>query len=86
MKLEPVDVNRRDAPEILQSFSPLGPVYSIVSEAGPEHQKTFISKVEWNGIELGRGSGRSKKESETDAASNALEQKLWVQPEMPASE
>ena len=80
LKISPVDVNPKGMlQEILQSFSPVGPSYSVVSESGPEHQKTFISKVEWNGIELGRGTGRSKKESECEAAFNALEQKLWAQ-------
>ena len=79
MKIEPVDVNPKGMlQELLQSLSPVGPCYTIVSESGPEHKKTFISKVEWNGVELGRGTGRSKKESETAAAFNALEQKRWA--------
>jgi ribonuclease III len=84
LKISPVDVNPKGMlQEILQSFSPLGPSYAVLSESGPEHMKTFISKVEWNGIELGRGTGRSKKESECEAAFNALEQKRWAEPENP---
>ena len=87
LKIEPVDVNPKGMlQEILQSLGSAGPFYTVVSEEGPEHQKTFISKVEWNDAELGRGTGRSKKESETAAAFNALEQKLWAQPSDPRPE
>ena len=46
--------------------------YSIIREEGPDHNKTFESKVECNGKELGRGIGKSKKASEMMAAKNAL--------------
>ena len=46
--------------------------YKIVSEEGPEHDKTFISEVYCNGKLLGRGKGKSKKESEMEAARQAL--------------
>ncbi len=77
--LESFDVNPKGKlQELLQSMSPRGPTYSIVSEFGPEHQKRFLAKVSWNGIELGSGEGQSKKEAETAAASDAMERKLWV--------
>jgi ribonuclease-3 len=47
-------------------------VYSILSEAGPDHNKHFTAGVLWNGKMLGRGSGRSKKEAEQQAARDAL--------------
>ena len=47
--------------------------YYVISENGPDHDKTFESKVECNGKELGRGIGKSKKISEMMAAKNALE-------------
>ena len=46
--------------------------YYIIKEDGPDHDKTFESKVECNGKELGRGIGKSKKASEMEAAKNAL--------------
>lgn len=46
--------------------------YYILKEEGPDHNKTFESKVECNGKELGRGVGKSKKTSEMMAAKNAL--------------
>ncbi len=48
--------------------------YFIIKEEGPDHDKIFESKVECNGRELGRGTGKSKKASEMMAAKNALTQ------------
>ena len=47
--------------------------YSILKEFGPDHNKTFESKVECNGKLLGKGTGRTKKASEMEAAKAALE-------------
>jgi ribonuclease-3 len=47
------------------------PLYQ--SEAsGPDHERTFVATVEVNGLVLGSGSGRSKKEAEQGAAEQAL--------------
>jgi ribonuclease III len=48
-----------------------------VSQSGPEHEKTFASQVVWEGIVLGQGSGRSKKQAETAAALEALQLRRW---------
>ena len=75
---EPVHVNPKGRlQEILQALSPKSPVYTVVSQSGPEHQKRFESVVSWNDQELGRGTGRSKKEAEVEAAINALNTHLW---------
>ena len=75
---EPHDVNPKGRlQELLQSISPISPVYSVVSESGPEHLKEFLSKVIWQGIDIGFGKGNSKKESEICAAVDALDRKLW---------
>jgi ribonuclease-3 len=75
---EPVDFNPKgDLQELLQSISPRSPVYDLVSQSGPEHEKTFVSKVVWEGIVLGQGTGRSKKQAETAAALEALQLKRW---------
>lgn len=47
--------------------------YKIVSEDGPEHDKTFVSEVYCNGKLLGKGVGKSKKEAEMEAARVALD-------------
>jgi ribonuclease-3 len=75
---EPADFNPKgDLQELLQSISPRSPVYELVSQSGPEHEKTFVSKVLWEGIVLGQGTGRSKKQAETAAALEALQLKRW---------
>ena len=47
--------------------------YRILEEKGPAHNREFISLVELDGRELGRGAGKSKKEAEQRAAQCALE-------------
>ena len=75
---EPVDFNPKgDLQELLQSISPRSPGYELVSQSGPEHEKTFVSEVVWEGIVLGQGTGRSKKQAETAAALEALQLKRW---------
>jgi ribonuclease-3 len=81
LRLEPEDVNPKGRlQELLQAISPKSPSYSVVSQAGPEHQKLFVSRVSWEGRELGRGEGFSKKEAESSAAIAALQAKLWSDP------
>ena len=46
--------------------------YVLLSESGPEHLKEFSSAVMLDGRELARGTGRSKKRSEQQAAYEAL--------------
>jgi len=46
--------------------------YQILHEKGPAHNREFVSKVLLNGQTLGIGNGRSKKEAEQHAASEAL--------------
>ena len=48
--------------------------YELVAESGPAHEKLFESAVYLDAQEAGRGSGRSKKQSEQQAARVALEQ------------
>ncbi len=47
--------------------------YELLSESGPDHDKTFRFRVTINGQAVGEGSGRSKKEAEQMAAKQALE-------------
>lgn len=75
---EPVDINPKgQLQEFLQSISPRSPVYETISESGPEHEKTFVVQAIWEGIALGKGRGRSKKQAETAAAEEALKLKKW---------
>lgn len=75
---EPIEVNPKgQLQELLQAISPQSPNYFILSEEGPEHSKIFTSMVQWDGMELGRGKGSSKKQAETAAALEALHTKVW---------
>ena len=47
--------------------------YHVVKEEGPPHDRRFETVAEVDGHALGTGSGRSKKESEQEAARKALE-------------
>ena len=74
----PVDINPKgELQELLQSIAPPGPVYEVVGESGPEHDKVFVVEARWGGRVLGKGTGRNKKQAETAAAQEALEKKLW---------
>ena len=46
--------------------------YKLVGQEGPAHRPTFTSVVLINGARKGRGTGSSKKESESNAARDAL--------------
>lgn len=59
--------------EIIQSRQQTAPGYRLVSERGPDHDKTYTVEVTVNKTVLGRGTGKSKKEAETEAARLALE-------------
>ncbi|MBE7705997.1 MAG: ribonuclease III [Cyanobacteria bacterium SIG30] len=48
------------------------PVYNLLEEKGPEHNKKFFVQVELNGIKYKIGEGASKKEAQKQAAKNAL--------------
>lgn len=46
--------------------------YRIIEERGPAHEREFVSEVLMTNRSLGKGSGRSKKEAEQQAAAAAL--------------
>ena len=58
--------------EVAQRDMHCGPEYKLVSEEGPAHDPTFTSVVMVGGRRIGRGSGPSKKSSESAAAVDAL--------------
>ena len=59
--------------ELIQASGKGMPRYDVVSESGPDHDKTFSIVVRLNGQQLGHGIGLSKKEAEQKAAAEALE-------------
>ena len=58
--------------ELLQARSPEAPEYHAVSAVGPDHDRVFECTVHHGGVELARGSGKSKKAAESEAALAAL--------------
>lgn len=59
--------------ELIQRKS-LGEIeYKIIEEKGPAHNREFVTEVFLNHDTVGRGIGRSKKESEQSAAGKAVE-------------
>jgi ribonuclease-3 len=67
----------RDFKTRLQEYTQLHfqatPQYTVTSEQGPDHEKTFEVVITINGQPYGRGKGRSKKEAEQQAAEEALQ-------------
>jgi ribonuclease-3 len=63
--------------ECLQAIHPQAPNYRMLAESGPDHRKVFQAEVSWRGIVLATGKGKSKKEAEARAASEALRTRLW---------
>jgi len=59
--------------ELVQSKYRSSPSYRTLQAAGPDHDKTFTVEVQIGDRVLGRGSGKSKKLAETEAARSALE-------------
>ena len=59
--------------EVIQKTSKVPLKYAIVDEHGPDHNKVFVAEVTHDGAVLGKGSGKSKKEAEQNAANDALE-------------
>lgn len=59
--------------EILQRNGSGEISYKTVSEMGPDHDKSFVVEVYYDGKIMGRGRGKSKKEAEQGAAREAVE-------------
>ncbi|TCD47710.1 ribonuclease III [Chlorobium sp. N1] len=59
--------------EHTQSHQLPPPVYTVISEEGAEHEKTFTIEVSCEGKPLGRGTARRKKEAEQLAAREAMD-------------
>lgn len=53
------------------------PVYKVLNEEGPDHDKLFLVGIYFNEDKIADGKGKSKQEAETNAARSALEIKGW---------
>lgn len=63
---------KTDLQELLQSKFDDEIDYNIISEIGPDHNKTFEVEVRLGNKPIGFGKGKSKKEAEQNAAKKAL--------------
>ncbi len=74
--LETHQINFRDYKTALQELVQQNPDetlnYVIVGESGPDHDKRFDVEVHLNSNVIGKGTGRSKKQAEQEAAREAL--------------
>lgn len=61
--------------EMMQAEGVQQTEYRIVREEGPDHDKTFFAELAADGRVIGRGSGKSKKQAEQNAAKEALERR-----------
>lgn len=77
IKIESKNVGEKDYKTVLQEeLQKNGSVniqYIIVSEKGPDHNKSFVAEVKYNNRVLAKGEGKTKKEAEMQAAKQALE-------------
>ena len=77
-RFEGVDAGRHvgnpkgELQEILQDKSAVAPEYRLLDSQGPDHDRSFECAVRHSGHELARGTGKSKKTAETDAATKAI--------------
>ena len=60
--------------QLIQARQQETPSYQIIEATGPDHDRGFTAEVRAGDTVLGRGSGKSKKAAETEAAHSALEQ------------
>jgi ribonuclease-3 len=58
--------------EFAQASKMENPVYSVIKEEGPQHNRLFTINVSINDIDYGVGTGRNKKSAEQKAAQAAM--------------
>ncbi len=76
---DPIEKNPKgELQEILQSRSQEAPNYRVISQSGPDHDRLFTTEVFWKNLVLGEGSGKSKKEAESNAAISAIKNERWL--------
>jgi ribonuclease-3 len=59
--------------ELIQGQKKPAPVYRLAETAGPDHNKEFTAEILVEGEAMGRGTGKSKKAAESQAARAAWE-------------
>lgn len=71
----------KDAKSMVQEKSQelygMTPVYKVLSEEGPDHDKRFCVGIYFGDEKVAEGEGKSKQEAETVSARNAIVKKNW---------
>ncbi len=62
--------------EVIQAKFKITPIYRVLEEKGPEHNRIFKIEVIIRGKRYGIGAGKSKKEAEEEAAKITLEKMI----------
>jgi ribonuclease III len=70
--LPTIDNPKGELQELLQAATNEAPQYRLEATTGPDHDRVFECTVHHRGMELGRGTGKNKKEAESQAAFMAL--------------
>jgi ribonuclease-3 len=70
--LPTIDNPKGELQEMLQGQFNEAPQYKLEATTGPDHDRVFECTVQFRNVELGRGSGKNKKEAESQAALMAL--------------
>lgn len=73
LKAQTYKDNKSLLQEIAQSRYKATPLYNLISESGPDHDKAFVTEVIIAGTAYAKGEGKSKQTSQEDAAKNTLE-------------
>lgn len=68
--------NKSFLQEVSQARFKATPLYTLISEKGPDHDKEFVMQVFINNQPYSQGTGKSKQSAQEDAAKNTLEQIL----------
>lgn len=64
---------KTQAQEIIQAQFKVTPLYEVVKEEGPDHDKKFTVALRINNKEIAQGTGSSKQKAEEDAAKASIE-------------
>lgn len=70
-----VEGNPKSVLQELMQINHDTPIYNIIEESGPAHNKSFVAEVSVDDKVLATGKGSSKKEAEVNAALNALQKR-----------
>lgn len=72
----------RDAKSLVQEkaqeFVGVTPLYKVLNETGPDHDKHFTVGIYFGSLLIAEGKGKSKQEAEQKAAEVALKAKNWL--------